>query len=157
MANKLDEYRAKAIAREFMSNGNNKTKAMRSIKDKNGKQVYADGYCQSDRGHKTVFNNMQVKAEITRLEAESAAEAKITREIQHAKLTEAFNIAKGKKNAAAMTGAIREQNEMLGYHRETAPNTEREEAKRARTEAEQTELERLAAKRTSELTLKRIG
>jgi hypothetical protein len=50
-----------------------------------------------------------------------------------------------------MVSAVREQNEMLGYHRETAPNPEKEEARTQRTKEELEALRRLARQRTAEL------
>ena len=50
-----------------------------------------------------------------------------------------------------MVTTIREQNEMLGYHRENAPNPEKEEAKIKRSKEEIEALKRIARQRTAEL------
>ena len=55
-------------------------------------------------------------------------------------------MAKQTKSASAMTSAIREQNEMLGYHRDKAPNEEAEAAKAKLMTAEQAESALIAAK-----------
>jgi len=46
---------------------------------------------------------------------------------------------------------VREQNEMLGYHREAAPNPEKELARIKRNELELAELRRISRIRTDEL------
>ena len=68
------------------------------------------------------------------------------------KLNEVFQIAKKQKNPSAMVTAIREQNEMLGYHRENAPKPEKELARRNCEKKEIEELERIARQRTNELS-----
>lgn len=65
-----------------------------------------------------------VIAERARIEAETQEELDLSRERQHVKLQKAYDIAETAKNSAAMTTAVREQNEMLGYHRDKAPNPE---------------------------------
>ncbi len=95
-----------------------------------------------------------VIAEKQRIQAETEQKLDLSRESQHEKLKEAFDIAKTGKNAAAMTSAIREQNEMLGYHRDKAPNTEREAARLARMTDEERKLAELAAKLRTEVESK---
>ena len=53
---------------------------------------------------------------------------------------------------SAVVSAIREQNDMLGYHRESAPNMEKEQQRKDILETELHELERLCRERTAELS-----
>ena len=64
---------------------------------------------------------------------------KITRTTQLNALEDAIRLAEKLNKPSAMVSAIREQNEMLGYHRDNAPNTERQAAM-ARLTAEQQRL-----------------
>ena len=77
---------------------------------------------------------------------------KITRTTQLNALEDARKLAEKLNNPSAMISAIREQNEMLGYHREAAPNLEREDARRKIEAEEIEELERIARIRTAELS-----
>ena len=61
---------------------------------------------------------------------------KITRTTQLNALEDAIRLAEKLNKPSAMVSAIREQNEMLGYHRDNAPNAEREAAKKAIMDAE---------------------
>lgn len=70
----------------------------------------------------------------------------ITRTTQIKSLNETYELAKTLKNPSAMVSALREINEMMGYHRENAPNAEREAAKRARMTKEEEKLHEAAAK-----------
>ena len=96
--------------------------------------------------------NANVKAYYDALWEEKARASNISRTQQLRKLDRAYEIAKQQKNSSAMVSAIREQNEMLGYHREAAPNLEKEQALKDRTEQERIALERLARQRTGELS-----
>ena len=88
---------------------------------------------------------------------------KITRTTQLNALEDARNLAKKLNKPSAMVSAIREQNEMLGYHRDNAPNAEKEAAKRLNMTAEEFKLNQAAAKlRTAEeaaqpAQIRRIG
>ncbi len=84
------------------------------------------------------------------IQAETEEKLNLSREAQHKKLQQALAMAIETKSAAAMTSAIREQNEMLGYHRDKAPNTEREAARLARMSDEERKLAELAAKLRTE-------
>ncbi len=81
----------------------------------------------------------KITAEKAKIQAETAKELDITKEGQHKKLQKAFDIAETTKNPSAMTGAVREQNEMCGFHQDKAPNSEAEAAKLARMSAEERE------------------
>lgn len=84
----------------------------------------------------------QIIAEKQRIQAIIEEELDLSRAGQHEKLQDAFDLAKTGKNPAAMTSAIREQNEMLGYHRDKAPNQEKMDAILARMTDEEREFRR---------------
>lgn len=96
--------------------------------------------------------NANVKAYYDALWEEKARASNISRTQQLRKLDRAYEIAGRQENPSAMVSAIREQNEMLGYHREAAPNLEREQAKKELIGAELKEFERLCRQRTAELS-----
>jgi len=98
----------------------------------------------------TKCNNVIVY--LSALKADEERKTGISRTLQLNKLNKAYDIAAKQQNPSAMTGAVREQNEMLGYHRENAPNEEREQARKALKANELTELERLSRARTEELS-----
>ncbi len=77
-----------------------------------------------------------IKQAIDKIRADLAAECEFTREKQLKDLESAKKLAKGLEMPAAMVSATREQNEMLGYHRELAPNEEKERKRLARMDLE---------------------
>ncbi len=129
----------KAIAREYCGNGRDKAKAMRTI-------GYAESSCKSGKAVGDVYGNLRVIAEIKAIDDETAEKLGITRAGQHLKLQEAYKIAKAAKNPSAMTGAVREQNEMAGLHRDKAPNADKERAIAERMSSEDKELAQALAK-----------
>ncbi len=92
------------------------------------------------------LNKPNVIAEIARINSETAELMQITRAGQHKKLAEAFKVAKDNNQASAMVSAIREDNEMCGYHREKALNPEKEAEKAARMTDEERRLAEITAK-----------
>lgn len=86
------------------------------------------------------------------LKANDDRNTNISRSMQLNRLNTLFTLALEQKNVSAASGVIREQNEMLGFHRESAPNVEKEQAKRDLIDSERIELERLAEARTTELS-----
>lgn len=73
------------------------------------------------------------------------------------KLNDTYELAKIQKNPSAMTSAVREQNEMLGYHREKGLNPEKEASKRAAMSKEDQKVSAEAAKiRTADEARERI-
>lgn len=93
-----------------------------------------------------------IKRRVARFKADLAAESRFTREQQLTDLENVKTLAVNDGNLTAITGAIREQNEMLGYHREAAPNLEKEQQRKELIESEREELQRVAAVRTEELS-----
>ena len=96
--------------------------------------MIAAGYSANYAKHRSIdlLSNVVVIAGIDKVKADLAAESKFTREKQLKDLETAKNMAKSLNNPAAMTSACREQNDMLGFHRENAPNSEKiaDDAKR---------------------------
>ena len=78
---------------------------------------------------------------------------KITRTTQLNALTKAKELAERLNNPSAMVSAIREQNEMLGYHRESAPNPEAEAARKQRLDEETQALREQARRRTNIISI----
>ena len=91
--------------------------------------------------------NANVKAYYDALWNEKARASNISRTQQLRKLDRAYEIAQENNNPSAMVSAIREQNEMLGYHREAAPNPEAEAARKQRLDAETQAMRELARAR----------
>jgi len=145
-----EDSTVRAIATEFCSNGRNKVKAMQTI-------GYAKTSCNSGKAVRDVYNNLRVIAAIAAIDDNLAAESKFTREKQLKDLEIAKELALSLKNPAAMTSALREQNDMLGYHRENAPNSEKiaEDAKRL-TEEDKRYRKEYAVKRVNEIGKERI-
>ncbi len=95
--------------------------------------------------------NVKVIAYFEALKAEDDRKTNITRTMQLNALRAAQELAQALKNPSAMVSAIREMNEMLGYHRELAPNAEAEAARKARMDAERRKVaEKVAKMRTDE-------
>lgn len=76
----------------------------------------------------------------------------ISRSMQLNRLNTLLAMAIEQKNVSAGASVIREQNEMLGFHREQAPNLEKEQQRKELDEREQVELDRLSRERTGELS-----
>jgi hypothetical protein len=94
----IDKSTVEAIAREFCSNGRNKTRAMINI-------GYDEGYSDSGKGHKTVFGNIRIKAAIRAIDAKSAEKQERTVEQLDAMYLEAYELGRKCKQPTAMTGA----------------------------------------------------
>ena len=96
--------------------------------------------------------NKKVIEYLNELKEEHYRKMAIGRGVQLARLNKLYDIAIDQNNVTAATGVVREMNEMLGYHREAAPNPEREQARKALLHNELRELERLCRQRTAELS-----
>ncbi len=154
MTEKLKELKAKCSEKEakFLElwvNGEKKFNAYNNagFKAKNTK-VASAAIC---RLLKKVNCSAYLEALKNKKDSELQRKNKITRTTQLNALEDAKKLAEKLNKPSAMVSAIREQNEMLGYHRETAPNPEKEAAKRAAmTEEERKLAEALAKLRTAE-------
>ena len=85
-------------------------------------------------------------------DAELQRKNKITRTTQLNALTKVKELAERLNNPSAMVSAIREQNEMLGYHRESAPNPEAEAARKHRLDEETQAMREAAKARTIDIS-----
>lgn len=92
-----------------------------------------------------------IKNEIVRIKAELAEKQGFTRESQLKDLESAKALAMLQENVPGMVSAIREQNEMLGFHRDKAPNPEAAQARQQRFKGEMAAIRRLVRTRTAEL------
>ncbi len=120
------------------------------VKDRNGTQAATRaGYSPKTASTQAeqLLRILEVKQEIGRIDAKTAKKLDLSREGQHAKLDMALEMAIATGNASAMTSAIREQNEMLGFHREKAPNEEKMAEVRSRMDAEELEFRKEYAKK----------
>lgn len=86
------------------------------------------------------------------LKANDDRNTNISRTMQLNRLNALYDMAITQKNVPAANSVVREMNEMLGYHREAAPNLEKEQAKKAILETEERELEQLSKVRTVKLS-----
>ncbi|KKK82809.1 hypothetical protein LCGC14_2799710, partial [marine sediment metagenome] len=112
------------------------------------------GYAENYAMHRSekVLSNVVVIAAIAKIDGKTAKKLDLTREGQHKKLEEVRIMALKNGNPAAAASAIREENDMLGFHREKAPNQEKEQAILDRMSEEERLLELEAVKlRTSKL------
>lgn len=112
------------------------------------------GYSERTASHCVfrMLSNAVIKDRIVRYRADLAAESEFTRKKQLKDLEDDKQKAKLAGQFSASISATREQNEMLGYHRDLAPNLEKEQAKRELLESEERELERLTKLRVAELS-----
>ena len=141
MPNMNDKSTVKAIAREYCDNGRNKTEALITI---GYSPKYVDNYCGK------IWGNVGLLAEIEAIDDEIIEKIEITRATQNERLRAAYDIAKKQKNASAMTGAVREMNEMAGLRRDKAPNTEREQQIRKSMSEDDLEIAREVARLLTE-------
>ena len=99
------------------------------------------------------LDNPRIKKAISHKQVNIASVLDISRKKQYERINEAYEMAKELKMPSAMTSAAREINEMAGFHRELAPNAEREQARQAMEDVEKVKLaEKMAKERTQELS-----
>ena len=98
-----------------------------------------------------------IMGRIAQIMVQMAEKLQITRERQLTKLDQAAAIALLQNNPSAMVSAIREQNDMLGYHREAAPNPEAEAAWKQRLDEETQALREQAKERIRIISIKDAG
>jgi len=156
MSEKLNELKSKCSAKEakFLElwiNGEEKFDAYNNagFKAKNSK-VASAAIC---RLLKKVNCSAYLEALKNEKDSELQRKNKITRTTQLNALTKAKELAERLNNPSAMVSAIREQNDMLGYHREAAPNPEAEAARKQRLDEETQALREQARKRTNIISI----
>ena len=128
------------------------------LKDKNAKQAYIRaGYAKktAEVGSCKLVSKVKIRARIDFLMAEPAKKLNITRESQLLKLQTIVD----DKDCTGTTAvsAIREMNDMLGYHREAAPNPEAEAARKQRLDEETQALREQAKERIRIISIKDAG
>ena len=101
---------------------------------------------------KLLTKSKAVMAYFEALKDEDSRNTNITRTTQLNRLDTLYSMAVEQHNVSAGASVIREQNEMLGYHRENAPNMEREQARKELEKDEAEALDRLAQERTEEIS-----
>jgi len=111
---------------------------------------YSPKYARAGTSAK-LFSNALILSEIAKIQAKEEKKLDVTREKQLKRLKLAYDEAETSENPSAMVSAIREMNEMLGYHRDNAPNPEKEALRKRRTDTETARLRRLVRHRTGEL------
>lgn len=123
-----DQSTVEAIAREFTSNGRNKENAMKAV-------GYSDNYAE----HRAdmVLGNVGVKQAIARIDDVKQEKIEHDRTRSLKMLQKAYDVAENQGNSAAMTGAIREMDDISGL-KATQPITIKNEIHHAtaQTEAE---------------------
>jgi len=141
-----DASTVKAIARVFCGKAKrNKTETLRIV-------GYKPSYYLGGRSDRAVWGNVRVIAAIKAIDDEFAAEMDLTRKAQYRRL---LDIIDNTQLDTVKVSALRELNEMLGYHREAAPNKEKEQALAARMSKEDRELATLAARLRTEQEARR--
>lgn len=140
----------RAFVEYYCSNGFNATKAAQDAKygQKNGKTP-SNSYLRM-QGSRLIAND-NIKKAIDEKMKDIGDTAEITREKQLKDLEKVKTNKVLANNPAAYVSACREQNSMLGFHRELGLNPEKEAIKAARMTKEQRKIsEKLAKERTDE-------
>ncbi len=111
---------------------------------------YAGNYnTLAQTAHKLV-NNAKIKQAKIEICQETAKETGVSRERQMNRLDDLYDMAVDQKNPTAAKGIVAEQNEMLGFHRDKAPNTEKVDELLQRMGAEELAYRRAYAKQRTE-------
>lgn len=130
---RLSQEKAQAIAREYCTNGHNEVNALTAV-------GYKKNY--AERAGKKLFNNVQVIDEIKRIEAKTNIKVEWTMEQSHKELAEVGRLALEQNKLNDVISAIRERNELAGYHKQRI--IDESEHLKAMTEEEEREAKRLA-------------
>jgi len=141
MSNRLSPEKAKAIAAQYINNGYDKVKTLLDC-------GYSPSYARTVGLR--LYDNVSVKAAIASIQGKTALKCDITRESQLKDLEKVKTDFIRATNPAAYVAACKEQNKMLGYHRELAPNEEKEAKRRARMDLEKVKMAEIAAKKRLE-------
>ena len=138
-----DDSTVEAIAREFTSNGRNKTQAMITV---GYDPVYADG----GRGQNSVYGNTRTKEAISRIDAELGAEAGRTVAGVDKLYQQAYDLAKQSNQPSAMVSASTGIARLYGMDKDAS--TDKQDTPTTLT-PEQADIARAAAKRMTEISL----
>jgi len=118
MARRISKEKINAIATEYLTNGFDKVKALVSV-------GYALSYAQ--HAFDDIFSNVQLIAEIDRIQAKTAIKADVSRDYLIKKLQNI--IEKSDANDGDIIRAASGIADLCGFKRENAPNEERERQK----------------------------
>lgn len=161
MNDKLSKLRKKLTDNQLkfsnlIHSGVERSKAYRQAFNTKSKRI------SQQSASRLLTTNDKVIDYLAALRANEDRKTSISRSMQLNRLNKLFRLALDQDNVTAGTSVIREQNEMLGYHRESAPNMEKEQAKQQRIAEEKEALQRMSRQRTDELssdepTVKKIG
>ena len=139
-----------AFINEYLVNGHNATKAYKTAYPNSSDKACESSACDLLRKPKIV-------EEISRIQAKTGVEAGKTREGQVKRLDDLIDMAVKQGNVAGAKACIAEQDDLLGFRREAAPNKEMEQAILKRMSSEDKELARVTAMiRTDEEARKSI-
>lgn len=156
MREKLNELKSKCTTKEakfleLLITGEEKFNAYKQagFRSKNAK-VASAAVCR-------LLKKVSCSAYFEALKAENDRELQrktaITRSTQLNALIAAKDLAERLRNPSAMVSAIREMNEMLGYHRDKAPNPEAAAARMNRIKGEMDILRQIGRERTKQLSM----
>lgn len=120
-----DQSTIEALARAFCSNGRKQEQAMIEV-------GYADAYAKSYCGK--MWDNTSLIAAIKRIDDKIVDEMDLSRKAQYQRLLDVYD---DTSTDSVKVSALREINEMLGYHRDKAPNQEKVAEIRARMSDEE--------------------
>jgi hypothetical protein len=112
MPNIKDQSTVEAIAREFCSNGRNKTEAMITV-------GYEETYANGGRGQGIVYGNEHVRDAISAIDGKRAGELEHNRATALELLHEAIAMARIQGNTAAIIAATRELDAISNLHKAT--------------------------------------
>ena len=139
MPNITNESTLKAIATAFCSNGRKQEKAMITV---GYSAAYANSFCGK------VWENMGLKAEIERIDAESAEKAGMTTEIMRKQYDEDRTFARECNSASAAVSASIATARLYGMDKDASVDPHQKEIDEAKL---------LEAKRLASIRLREIG
>ena len=134
---------------QYVNNGHNVTMAYR--------KAYSE--CKTDtsarKAGSRLLTSVDVKAEITRQLSKKHKTLDLSRNAQHDRLMAVIDDITTPKSVKV--SALRELNDMLGYHRDKAPNAEREQAIRQKMTDEELVLhQEIARLRTQQESIRLV-
>lgn len=148
MSEKLSKLRDKCTEKqvkfvEAVKNGADKAEAYEKAGFKPKNRRYAQ-----QAASKLLTTNIKVMDYLSALKDEEERKTNISRGMQLSRLNSLYRMALSQENVSAAKEVIKEQNEMLGYHREKGLNPEKEAQKAAKMSKEDA---RIAEKLADEL------
>ena len=113
-----DQSTVEAIAREYCSNGRNKTEALKAVR-------YSKSYCEGGRSAEIVWGNERVKQAIADIDAKSAEKAEFTLQAYQAQLQDDRQLAIELKQPSAAVSASVAMGRSCGFDKDmqASPDT----------------------------------